>query len=248
MKLSEKIYLYRKQSGKSQEQLAELMGVSRQAVSKWETGDAEPENSKLLLLAEHMGVTIDCLLCDEKDLPAAYSSPEKKTNPLQRLFSGISWTYPIYLIMLFLTASILICFDPYSEIIHFSNLLSFVEWSALFTMLLCCLLLLFACELVKPFIQALGWMFCKRKRKSSTVCPSLSRKAIHTAMGGCILGNLLYQNISSYTLFFRIELEASSLMMAVKSLLISGFLPIFYSLMAILVLIPISISLKKYIK
>lgn len=38
MKLSEKIYYCRKKAGKSQEELAALLGVSRQAVSKWETG------------------------------------------------------------------------------------------------------------------------------------------------------------------------------------------------------------------
>ncbi len=38
MKLSEKIYFYRKKAGLSQDALAEAVGVSRQAVSKWETG------------------------------------------------------------------------------------------------------------------------------------------------------------------------------------------------------------------
>ena len=40
MKLSEKIYFYRKKAGLSQDALAEAVGVSRQAVSKWETGDS----------------------------------------------------------------------------------------------------------------------------------------------------------------------------------------------------------------
>ena len=47
MKLYEKITLYRKKNGLSQEELAEKIGVSRQAVSKWETGDALPEITKL---------------------------------------------------------------------------------------------------------------------------------------------------------------------------------------------------------
>lgn len=62
MKLSEKIYYCRKKAGKSQEALAEELGVSRQAVSKWETGEAEPEIKKLRLLAEVFGVTTDWLL------------------------------------------------------------------------------------------------------------------------------------------------------------------------------------------
>ena len=40
MHLSEKIIYYRRRAGLSQEQLAEKLGVSRQAVSKWETGDS----------------------------------------------------------------------------------------------------------------------------------------------------------------------------------------------------------------
>ena len=49
MKLSEKIYACRKKAGLSQEALAERIGVSRQAISKWETGEASPEISKLPL-------------------------------------------------------------------------------------------------------------------------------------------------------------------------------------------------------
>ncbi|MDD2429154.1 MAG: helix-turn-helix transcriptional regulator [Eubacteriales bacterium] len=45
MKLQDKILYCRKKAGLSQEQLAERIGVSRQAISKWETGDAVPEIS-----------------------------------------------------------------------------------------------------------------------------------------------------------------------------------------------------------
>lgn len=66
MKLNEKILYCRKRAGLSQEALAEKIGVSRQAVSKWETGDAEPEISKLRLLAVEFGVTADWLLSEEE--------------------------------------------------------------------------------------------------------------------------------------------------------------------------------------
>ncbi len=66
MKLYEKITLYRKKNGLSQEELAEKIGVSRQAVSKWETGDALPEITKLKALAETFNVTVDFLLDEEK--------------------------------------------------------------------------------------------------------------------------------------------------------------------------------------
>lgn len=66
MKLHEKIVLYRKKNGLSQEGLAEKIGVSRQAVSKWETGEALPEVTKLKALADTFNVTVDFLLDESK--------------------------------------------------------------------------------------------------------------------------------------------------------------------------------------
>ena len=65
MKLSDKIYYLRKRTGMSQEELAEAIGVSRQAVSKWETGDASPDINKLLALSKVFNVTTDWLLSNE---------------------------------------------------------------------------------------------------------------------------------------------------------------------------------------
>jgi len=64
MKLNEKIFYYRKSARLSQEELAARVGVSRQAVSKWELGDATPEVDKLLALARAFGVTTDELLSE----------------------------------------------------------------------------------------------------------------------------------------------------------------------------------------
>lgn len=80
MKLSEKIYYCRKKAGKSQEALAEQLGVSRQAISKWETGEAEPEIKKLRLLAEAFGVTTDWLLSEEEPKEAPDSDPEPEQS------------------------------------------------------------------------------------------------------------------------------------------------------------------------
>ena len=62
MKLSEKIAGERKKLGWSQEELAERLGVSRQAVSKWESGQSVPDLTKILKLSEVFGVTTDYLL------------------------------------------------------------------------------------------------------------------------------------------------------------------------------------------
>lgn len=66
MKLHEKIYYCRKRAGLSQEELSGRVGVSRQAVSKWETGESVPETGKLAALAAALGVTVDWLLSEDE--------------------------------------------------------------------------------------------------------------------------------------------------------------------------------------
>lgn len=68
MKLSEKIIELRKVYGMTQEKLAEICGVSRQSISKWEADIALPETEKLLLLGEVFHVSMDVLLKDEMSL------------------------------------------------------------------------------------------------------------------------------------------------------------------------------------
>ena len=64
MKLNEKIAWYRRERKLSQEELAAQVGVSRQAVSKWELGEAAPDVTRLLALARAFGVSADHLLDD----------------------------------------------------------------------------------------------------------------------------------------------------------------------------------------
>lgn len=65
MIFAEKIIRERKKNGWSQEELAEKMGVSRQAVGKWESSQSVPDLDKVLQLAKLFGVTTDYLLKDE---------------------------------------------------------------------------------------------------------------------------------------------------------------------------------------
>lgn len=65
MILADKIIRLRKKNGWSQEELAEKMNVSRQAVSKWEAAQTTPDLDKLLKLGNLFGVTTDYLLKDE---------------------------------------------------------------------------------------------------------------------------------------------------------------------------------------
>lgn len=66
MNFSEKLYSLRKKSGLSQEQLAESLGVSRQAISKWESGHSVPETDKLLIISEYFEVSLDYLMKDSQ--------------------------------------------------------------------------------------------------------------------------------------------------------------------------------------
>ncbi|HOL12748.1 MAG TPA: helix-turn-helix transcriptional regulator, partial [Bacillota bacterium] len=62
MDFSEKLRTLRKQHGLSQEELAHRLGVSRQAVSKWENGQGFPDTDKLLVLSNMFAVSLDYLL------------------------------------------------------------------------------------------------------------------------------------------------------------------------------------------
>ena len=109
MYLSEKILYCRKKAGLSQEALAEKLGVSRQAISKWETGESVPELSKLVLLARAFDVTTDWLLSEsepepetfpESEIPAAPEAPAQSSNWVEsipgvigRLIRRYGWLY-----------------------------------------------------------------------------------------------------------------------------------------------------------
>ena len=80
MTLSEKLQNLRRAAGLSQEQLAERLGVTRQAVSKWETGEGKPDIDNLLPLAKLLHTTVDYLLDDTANQPRA-EEPQPPTPP-----------------------------------------------------------------------------------------------------------------------------------------------------------------------
>lgn len=83
MALSEKIYELRKKSGLSQEQLAEQLGVSRQAISKWESGKAVPESDTLISISRYYNVTLDYLMKEdgsESEIATEVKGNQAKTN------------------------------------------------------------------------------------------------------------------------------------------------------------------------
>ena len=66
MTLEEQIKYYRKQAGLSQEKMAEKIGVSRQAITKWENGTGTPDIANLIAIADLFQLSVDELLLNEK--------------------------------------------------------------------------------------------------------------------------------------------------------------------------------------
>ena len=79
MNLHEKIYELRKNEGYSQETLSEKLGVSRQSVSKWETGESVPEIDKIVALSKIFSVTTDFLLNDDYEDKAEKETAKEDT-------------------------------------------------------------------------------------------------------------------------------------------------------------------------
>lgn len=71
MEFQNRLYALRKKAGLSQEGLADLLGVTRQAVQKWEAGTSRPDMDNLAALARYFNVTLDWLITGrEEDRPA----------------------------------------------------------------------------------------------------------------------------------------------------------------------------------
>lgn len=88
MKFGEKLAALRRRTGMSQEQLADRLGITRQSVSKWESGTVMPEVEKLVALSELFGVSVDYLVKDYLETPEpAMDTPshlEAQVNDLSR--------------------------------------------------------------------------------------------------------------------------------------------------------------------
>lgn len=71
MTLGEKLKACRSSKGISQEKVAELVGVSRQAVTKWENDQTTPSSDNLMALASIYGVSLDELVSEKQNIPKA---------------------------------------------------------------------------------------------------------------------------------------------------------------------------------
>ena len=82
VELAERLTSLRKERGYSQETLAAALNISRQAISKWERGEASPDTDNLIALALLYNVSLDFLVgfsLPEREEPADMEEPEKET-------------------------------------------------------------------------------------------------------------------------------------------------------------------------
>ena len=108
MKLNEKILSLRKGMGLSQEEMAEKLNVSRQAVSRWEVGSAQPDAPNVLQLSKLFGVTADYLLNEEyesdRDVPIVRRTESSAKERLRKVAAicmagfGLLGNFIIYII------------------------------------------------------------------------------------------------------------------------------------------------------
>lgn len=84
MIIGAKIAACRKRAGMSQEKLANELNISRQAVSRWETGEAVPDTEKVIQLSRIFHVTTDYLLLDIDEAPQSAAPAENNRKTEQR--------------------------------------------------------------------------------------------------------------------------------------------------------------------
>lgn len=83
IEIANRLVNLRKEKGFSQEQLAEKIGVSRQAVSKWERSEASPDTDNLIMLARLYEVSLDELLRTEDEIPQPEETEQYEEQPPQ---------------------------------------------------------------------------------------------------------------------------------------------------------------------
>lgn len=112
MKFEEKLMALRKKAGMSQEDLADRLSVSRQAISRWELGSTLPDAPNLLKISDLFGVSVDYLLRDDYGEDFKLPSTEEvrreltKREQKQRKFYLVSCICWIIAAVAFLIAAI----------------------------------------------------------------------------------------------------------------------------------------------
>lgn len=153
MELNEKLQELRKAKGMTQEELAEVLYVSRTAISKWESGRGTPSIESLKQLSAFFSVSIDDLLSAEKALSLVEQESKVKQQKQTTFWMGIADVCALMLIFLPLYPNVT------GKTVYAVNLLSYPNTRNRFVCLALLLMLVFA--------GALGIILaCLRKQRS----------------------------------------------------------------------------------
>ena len=93
MTIGDRLLKLRKEKNLSQEDLANILDVSRQTVSKWETGESMPDFNKICPLCEYFGITSDELITGKQNIVEA-----QKENKKQKFARNIAISVSLYII------------------------------------------------------------------------------------------------------------------------------------------------------
>lgn len=110
LEIANRLLQLRKEKHFSQEELAEKIGVSRQAVSKWERAESSPDTDNLILLARLYNVSIDELLTTEEpvesiapiDIESKKSNMESEEDRPDERRLWLWFPYPLVIVVIFL--------------------------------------------------------------------------------------------------------------------------------------------------
>ena len=91
MEFANRLYELRKKAGLSQEELAQVLDVTRQTVSKWELGDSTPDMGKLVAMCAYFGISLDALVLGKE--PSAAPAGERWRSALDsaRMRTALRW-------------------------------------------------------------------------------------------------------------------------------------------------------------
>ena len=89
MTFAEKLTQLRKRESYTQEELADILQVSRQAISRWEMGSAVPDSSNLLRISKLFKVSADYLLNDDYESDGDIPAVQQTSKTLQKKYTGV---------------------------------------------------------------------------------------------------------------------------------------------------------------
>ena len=160
MEFNEKLQMLRKQKGLTQEELGEILFVSRTAISKWESGRGYPNIDSLKEIAKFFGLTVDQLLsCDER-LLFAEEDGKQKENKIRDLTFGL---IDICVLLFFILPLFACKIDGVVRAVSLVNLVGKLEYLKVTYIVIVTITALYGgIELILINSQNLLWIKCKR--------------------------------------------------------------------------------------